>query len=180
VTARRLLALGAAGALALAGCGGGDAKSGPSAAALAAPATGPKMTGPGYELHLTGAWRRHHDTAEAILGGEFATNGPGDMNVVRTKLAPGDDPAKRLREFNREELSTYDPSSSTAPRLIDLDGSAGTSFEYRSSDSPNARGRFVNVVHGGYVYSIGFEADVAKSPSARSEFAAMLSSWRWT
>jgi hypothetical protein len=138
------------------------------------------MTGPGYELHLTGAWRRHHDAAEAVLGGEFATNGPADMNVVRTKLTAGADPAKRLRDFNREELSTYNPASSTAPRPIDLDGSAGTSFEYRSSDLRTERGRFVNVVHGGYVYSIGFAADVAKAPSARSEFAAMLSSWRWT
>ena len=173
-----------AGALLLAGCGGGaDHASKPASTTLtqAAPATGDPIAGTGYTLRAAKGWTDVKQQLSATSDVILATQSGSVMNVLREQVPGTSDRSTVLAALTRSVLSGAKASKRSDSMPTSLDGAEGITFRVRvTTDRGPAAGRVVIVIHGGYAYAIAASTSPDEPVSTDRAFASMLRSWRWS
>jgi hypothetical protein len=189
----RFVALLAAAALALAGCGGDDDED--------------RVDGTGYTYAVPDGWEDASDRAEEeieiggfrpdtlVLGeseDDFATN----VNVIREAGIPRGVTAAQYAEVSlaglrdplaagfppevAETLEELNPRQISDPRDAELDGEEAAAWGYTSTqDGRDVRVRQVATVMDGAGYTVTLTALPDRFDEANASFDEMVDSWRW-
>ena len=187
--ARRLIPPVVAALALLAGCGGGGGDPKPAQTATttattpqaAAPATGDRIVGTGYELRAAKGWTDVKAQLQARADVVLATQSGSIVNVLREKIPSDANRSVVLAALSRSVLAGADAARTSRSTKVVLDGADGVAFGVRlKTDQGSAAGRVVIVVHGGYAYAIAGSSSPDEPVPTDTAFASMLASWRWT
>lgn len=179
VPIRFLLALFAAGALLVAGCGD-DKKDD-------AQKSERSVSGTGYTVERPAQWQdgTKQGRKQGVFNFDLVLVKPRksfntNVNILRAQ-APGVD-LDDLRRGYRGELDSIGATNVTDSEPISVDGDKGITYRYlkKTPNGDSVRGRQVLVVHAGYVHSITLTAIASEFATAQDEFDSILDSWRWS
>jgi hypothetical protein len=188
---RHHVSLLAVAALALGGCG--DSKTAPDkdgstpvvlASDAAAPATGKPVAGTGYVVHAADGWYDIQqgmgaDAADSDI--TLGTTHGSIMNVEQSPTPQGLDRSRLAAFFTRAVIDMGKMMKLAPSTPIEVDGARGLSTKVRlDTDLGVARARVVVLIHGDQSYAIVASSSPKEPTPTTGDFAAMLSSWRWT
>jgi hypothetical protein len=175
---RRITALAAALALALAGCGGGDEKSSSDARTVA---------GDGFEIELPKGWQRTPQQTQGVLHLRVLDGRAqvGALTVRRLEDLPEGATLATLFETIRGQLLStvpgLTPSDVGPSRPVSLDGTPARGYVARATvEGRKGVVRGLVTMRGAAAYTTVFAVDAKKAAQRLDDYRSILGSWRWT
>ena len=154
-------------ALAVAGCGGGQA-----------------ATSNGFSAEPPGGWADETDNAETRTGSDFEAVYEGTavqgiapiLTVTRVKAAPGRTVEAAARTARIAVDRRFEEADPTQPVEVELGGEPALQFDYGSAEK---RARYVTARHGSHLYAVTVQAGADDFQHALAVMRDYLESWRW-
>jgi hypothetical protein len=148
----------------------------------AAPATGDRIAGTGYEFRSAKGW---YDIRKTISPDSDVTLGTTHGSVLNIEYSQRPQALKRgaglAKMFTDVVIDVGHLTRLKPSTPIEVDGATGLSTQVRvKTDQGTAPARVVVLVHGEDIYAIVASSSPKEPSPTAGDFAAMLSSWRWT